>query len=398
MPEVNDTEPCPAGTYRDGSECVGGGITNNSQNVDPNVDPNVEPGDAGMVDPDMGTPTDAGSELTLPLAVDEAGYVPSGYFGDGETPGAIAMATNCDQRAGDEAGFCHTVTWTPGIGSAGFGGVFWQYPANNFGSEAGLKLPQGATELSFWAWGESGGEAVEFFSGLDVATDGYRASTGVVTLTDTPTQYTMSLCDADYDEVVSAFGWVAADATDPVSFSIDDIVMRVADEECGAPPTELALPFWLDDMEAGFVPSGFMGDFDGVTMSNDCPQRAPDAKGLCHNAQWSESAGSPGWAGVFWQYPENNWGELPGRAIESGATEIAFTAWGAQGGEVVNFGSGYQIEDGFARSSGNITLTTEPTEYTLSLSGVSYTDVRGGFSWVSDQAPLQIFIDDIHWR
>jgi hypothetical protein len=357
----------------------------------------VDP-DTGEVGPDMGE-SDMGVELTLPLSVDEAGFVPSGYFGDGETPRAIEMANDCPVRAGGQAGECHNATWTPGIGGEGFGGVFWLYPANNFGTMPGLVLPQGATEIVFHAWGANGGEEVEFFSGLSVEVDGYGASAGVIALTDSPTEYSMSLCDANYDEVVSAFGWVATGSADPVSFFIDDIVWREASEPCGAPSTELALPFWLDSEDAGFVPSGFMGDNTGVTMGNDCPMRAPSARGACHTAAWTPTASSPGWAGVFWQYPENNWGTLPGREIEPGATAVSFYAWSEQGGEVVEFGTGYAVEDGFAQSSGQITLTDSPVEYTIDLSGVSYTDVRGGFSWSSEvSGGLTFYIDDLHWQ
>lgn len=564
--ESNDTEPCPEDTYRDGNVCVRDTTPDTGMN-------NVTPSDAGTED--SGDPTDATVRLELPLSVDEAGYVPSGFFGDGETPGAITMTTDCPMRAGDEAGDCHDITWTPGVGSQGFAGVFWQYPAGNFGSQPGLELPQGATELTFHAWGESGGEEVEFFSGLSADVDGYRATTGVVALTTDPTEYTMSLCDADYDAVVSAFGWVAADATDPVSFHVDDIVMREAEEPCDTTPEEITfpfsvdevgyvpsgffgdgetpgavemdndcpmrsgsesvgachavtwttgigsagfagafwqypennfgsqpglelpagatgvvfdawganggeevnffsgtnedvdgfnretgpialtdspteytidlrcvdytdvagafgwgaggvttgavsffiddirwvddgscdatnqlnLPFWIDDEGAGFAPSGFMGDAAGITMTNDCPMRAPDASGMCHAVEWSPSASSPGWAGVWWQYPENNWGTLPGQPVEPGATEVSFYAWGADGGEVVEFSTGYMAEDGFSAGTGNVTLTTQPTEYTIDVSGVSYDQVRGAFSWVSNMAGgATFYIDDIHWQ
>jgi hypothetical protein len=48
-----------------------------------------------------------------------------------------------------------------------------------------------------------------------------------------------------------------------------------------------------------------------------------------------------GWAGVFWQYPLNNWGNLGGGyPIPPGATTVSFWARGEVGGEEVRFLSG----------------------------------------------------------
>src|SRR5690349_12892149 len=78
--------------------------------------------------------------LTEPLIVDDH-YAASGYAGDGAA-GLVAERA-CPRRAGMQRGRCHAFTWTPG--GAGWAGVFWQSPANNWGGSGGFAIPQGAT-------------------------------------------------------------------------------------------------------------------------------------------------------------------------------------------------------------------------------------------------------------
>lgn len=335
-------------------------------------------------------------ELEFPFAPDDVGFVPSGYFGDGEVPGGVEMGNDCPERAAGAAGNCHDVTWNPG--EQGFAGVFWQYPENNFGDLPGLDLPAGATGVSFKAWGANGGEVVKFIAGISDA-DGFERDTGDITLGQEPTSYAIDLRCVEYTDVTGAFGWVAGGATEQVKFYIDEITWERDPDapSCDPPADALTLPFSIDD--AGYSPSGFMGDLNGIVMDDQCPPRAPDAQGTCHRIMWTPTPASPGWAGVFWQYPENNWGSLPGLAIEPGATEISFLAWGDVGGEVVGFGAGYAMEDGFAASTGDKTLTTAPTRFSLDLSGAAYMDVAGAFSWsAASSSGLTFYIDDIQWK
>jgi hypothetical protein len=41
-----------------------------------------------------------------------------------------------------------------------------------------------------------------------------------------------------------------------------------------------------------------------------------------------------GWAGLYWQHPDNNWGDEPGVDL-TGAKRISFYARGERGGEIV---------------------------------------------------------------
>lgn len=155
------------------------------------------------------------------------------------------------------------------------------------------------------------------------------------------------------------------------------------------------LPLTVDDW---FGPSGYMGDGeDGLIEDTTCETRAPDALGNCHRFVWTP--GEKAWAGVYWQFPDGNWGTATGLNIPTGATAVRFTAWGETGNEVVTFGTGMGDVDGFSVELSNVELTTSPTEYRLELTDVDYGRVVGGFVWTCTQAGEQVVfsIDNIQW-
>jgi hypothetical protein len=181
----------------------------------PSTTPDAGPVNPG--DPDAGT---GEGPTVLPFAVDDY-YGPSGYMGDGESPGGIKDDTVClSPRPAEWLGNCHQFTWTPG--SAGWGGVFWQYPDGNWGNAPGLTIPTGATKVTFKAWGATGGEVVEFGIGMK-AIDGFEVKSGKLTLTTEPTEYTLELAGTSYVRVVGGFSWAADTSTTAVTFNVDDI-------------------------------------------------------------------------------------------------------------------------------------------------------------------------------
>jgi hypothetical protein len=185
------------------------------------------------------------------------------------------------------------------------------------------------------------------------------------------------------------------------------------DAGAGAP---LALPFYVSDQ---FIPSGFMNDPTGITITTGangspaCPTRAPSAGGLCYVVAWDTTTNAA-WAGVYWQYPANNWGTEPGLSIAAGATQVSFYAQGAAGGEVLTFKSGGindplvaatgSYGDNYEVSSPSVTLTTTWTQYTISLQGATYPDgVLGAFVWVATATNgtnnnIKFYIDDLKWQ
>jgi hypothetical protein len=176
----------------------------------------------------------------------------------------------------------------------------------------------------------------------------------------------------------------------------------------------IAVPFNISDQ---FIPSGFMNDPTGLSLSAGangapaCPTRAPAAAGNCYVVGWASTG--PMWAGIYWQYPANNWGTEPGLMIAAGATQITFYARGDVGGEVVTFKSGGLNDpltsagaygDSYAVAAPVVTLTTTWTPYTISLQGASYSPgVLGGFVFVAAATNgtnnhIKFYLDDLKWQ
>jgi hypothetical protein len=134
---------------------------------------------------------------------------------------------NCPERAGDQNGECHRFTWD-GMNGA-FTGTFWT-DGDGFIDLNGLPVEMGATEVQFYAWGAAGGEQIVFGAGLSGSDpnppwDGAE-DRKAITLTDTPTMYSVPLANlAGYTDVFGPFIWAADNTLNPsgVEFYVDDI-------------------------------------------------------------------------------------------------------------------------------------------------------------------------------
>jgi len=111
---------------------------------------------------------------------------------------------------------------------AGWIGMYWQNPANNWGSKkAGFDLT-GAKKLTFWARGEQGGEIISEFKigGLTGEfSDSDSAGIGPAMLTDEWKQYEIDLEGKDLSHIIGGFCFSANSDDNPDGFVIyfDDI-------------------------------------------------------------------------------------------------------------------------------------------------------------------------------
>ena len=151
-----------------------------------------------------------------------------------------------------------------------------------------------------------------------------------------------------------------------------------------------------------YYPSGWMGDgalpnakeyvqFDDA-FTQDC--HSPPS---CISARWQP--GPKGWAGMYWQYPDGNWGEEPGCNLV-GATSVAFWARGDQGGEVVQVeaaltGGGSRVK------SGSKALTKTWQQYTINVQGHDLRNVVGAIAWIvtlrDNPNGLTFYLDDMQF-
>jgi hypothetical protein len=157
-----------------------------------------------------------------------------------------------------------------------------------------------------------------------------------------------------------------------------------------------------------YAASGFMPDGQCVSIDDawrdDC-----NGNESCIKAVFDRdcSALGIGWAGVYWLYPANNWGDDKDGHNLTGAKKLTFWARGQKGGEVVTFkmggvGMGHQYPDSDGASSDPITLTKEWKKYSIDLTGKDLSRISGGFAWVGsvkdNQRPITFYLADIYYE
>lgn len=158
------------------------------------------------------------------------------------------------------------------------------------------------------------------------------------------------------------------------------------------------------DVNAFFYPSGWMGDIGDIkldTKSTDAFHSGPDAIKIQYSGSGSEKKG---WAGIYWLYPDNNWGTNPDGRDLRGYSNVTFWARGASGDEKAEFKVGgvtgrYPDSIKEPVTTGVVTLTKEWHQYSIDLKGRDLSHVVGGFCWVTSitQNPkgCTIYLDDM---
>lgn len=177
---------------------------------------------------------------------------------------------------------------------------------------------------------------------------------------------------------------------------------------------DYAAVFRSDESENNhFAPSGWMGDLAAISF-NDCARLGEEWTGRVTEIQYTPGpADNEGWAGIYWQYPENNWGTSadPYGYDLSDYTQLRFLARSEVEGSQVKFFTG-GISTGpypssipepiFAEEAdgqGFVTLSTEWQEFHIGLEGADLSHVIDGFGWVAERARTPegviLFLDDI---
>jgi hypothetical protein len=318
-------------------------------------------------------------------------YIPSGWMGDYSD---IQMDEACFDNP-QSGTTCLKFTYTAkGSLGKGWAGVYWQNPANNWGdSEAGYNL-SGLNKLTFWARGEKGGETITAFKVGGIAgkfKDSLDVEIGPITLTNTWQEYSLNLVGKDLSHIIGGFCWVADRQSNPwgATFYLDNI--RYVYDPGLKPLARIPekMPFYIYQDEGSsvnhFIPSGWMGDFGDIQLESGCKEN-PHSGNACIKITYS-AKGSQGarWAGVYWQYPANNWGNIDRSYDLSSATKLTFWARGEKGDEVIQeFKVGGiigEFADSDSSSIGPIKLTPDWRQYTIDLAGKDLSSIFGGFCW-----------------
>ena len=155
-----------------------------------------------------------------------------------------------------------------------------------------------------------------------------------------------------------------------------------------------------------FIPSGWMGDYGDLKI-NESWKENPHSRRNCIRIDYSgRKAQGAGWAGMYWQEPQNNWGNIPGGYDLTGAKELVFYARGEKGDEVITEfkigGIQGEFSDSTSVSIGPIVLTPEWKEYKIPLENEDLSRVIGGFAFVISRMEnpdgAVFYLDDIKYE
>jgi hypothetical protein len=153
-------------------------------------------------------------------------YIPSGWMGD---YGDLKYLANSAENP-HTGKTCIKMVYNANMAQgAGWAGMYWQHPANNWGEKKGGYNLTGATKLTFWARGEHGGEKIAEFKMGGITgeyPDSDSASIGPIELTNKWQKFTIDLKEKDLSNIIGGFCWSASrdDNPDGLVIYIDDVM------------------------------------------------------------------------------------------------------------------------------------------------------------------------------
>lgn len=165
--------------------------------------------------------------------------------------------------------------------------------------------------------------------------------------------------------------------------------------------TQLPVFVYHDGFEGmPWAPSGWMGSIGSLALDGDHAENC-HAGPACIRLRYT---GEFGWAGVAWQHPPNNWGDMEGGHDLAGATHLVLWARGEYGGERVSFGVGLLGDDAAHPDSGRTTvegviLTDEWRRYRVPLRNVDLSSIKTGFvvMLTGQRSSVTVYLDDIRF-
>lgn len=153
-------------------------------------------------------------------------YIASGWMGD---YGDLKINTGCTTKVHSGTTSFQVKYNAKMAQNAGWCGIYWQSPPNNWGDKKGGYNLTGAKKLTFWACGEKGGEIISEFKMGGISgeyPDSDSASIGPIELSKKWQQYTIDLTGRDLTNIIGGFCFSASRDDNPEGFTIylDDIV------------------------------------------------------------------------------------------------------------------------------------------------------------------------------
>ena len=137
--------------------------------------------------------------------------------------------------------------------------------------------------------------------------------------------------------------------------------------------------------ENNYIPSGWMGDYGDIKLNENWTQNPKEGTSCIRIEYSAKRSQGQGWAGIYWQNPANNWGNVKGGFDLRGAKKLVFYARGEKGGEICEFKMGGirgEYSDSDTATTGVVRLTKGWKKYTIDLKDLDLSYISGGFCCV----------------
>jgi hypothetical protein len=155
-----------------------------------------------------------------------------------------------------------------------------------------------------------------------------------------------------------------------------------------------------------YAPSGWMGDYGDMMMSEGCAENPHSGKTCMKIAYSARGSNNAWWVGIYWQNPSNNWGDQVGGYDLTGYKKLTFWVRGEKGGEVITEfrigGISGKHSDSDSITVGPIILTKDWKQYSINLAGLDLSYISGGFEFTAtakeNPEGFVMYLDDIRYE
>jgi hypothetical protein len=157
---------------------------------------------------------------------------------------------------------------------------------------------------------------------------------------------------------------------------------------------------------SAFYPGGKIGDIGDISIDSQFRGSSRSDRRSLKIDYRPTASGGLGWAGVYFLYPDGNWGQFPGRNL-SGATKLAFLVCANRDTQAEFFlggikQPGLRYSDTLPKTStGIINVNSTWQRREIDLTGYDLSSVIGGFAVAvtreRDPGPRSLFLDDVEF-
>ena len=140
-----------------------------------------------------------------------------------------------------------------------------------------------------------------------------------------------------------------------------------------------------------FQPTGWMGNTTALTLTSTYKEGTNN----CIKVDYAGTSETD-WAGIYWQYPMNNWGEQTGMNL-TGENRLVLKMRGEKGGEKIDrIVVGGITNDTASEMLMDIRLTPYWREYTIDLTNKDLSNISGGFAFtIGGTQNCTFYLDEI---